>query len=396
MRSAVLADLLDFSDSGVWGADDPETGISVLRSTNFRSDGTLSFVNLAYRAVDPAKRASKKLAPGDLLLEKSGGGPAQPVGRVALFVGDSQPHAFGNFIARLRPKSAVLSEYLWYYLRYFHAQGKTSYFQKQTTGIRNLEFRRYLSIQVPLCPVEEQRRIVDLLARAEGIVRLRREAQQKAAQLIPAIFIDLFGDPASNSKGWSLTTLGELLASVDYGSSTKASSTGAGLPIIRMGNVTAEGSLDLEDLKFVELNSNDVDRFRLRTGDLLFNRTNSKDLVGKTGLWDGSLDAVVASYFIRLRARREVALPSYLWAWLNSRHMKRVLFDTARGAIGQANINSKELKAFKVAVPPMGLQNAFELRVQSVRALCRQQRIAAATAHGAAQSLLGKMFEGAP
>lgn len=82
-------------------------------------------------------------------------------------------------------------------------------------------------------PRAEQRRIVDLLARAEGIIRLRREAQQKAAELIPAIFIDMFGDPATNPKQWPVLPLGEVLASVDYGCSTKASVTRAGVPITR-------------------------------------------------------------------------------------------------------------------------------------------------------------------
>ena len=101
MRSAVLADLLDLCDSGVWGNEEPASGMSVLRSTNFRNDGTLNFENLALRAIEPAKRVSKLLSRGDLLLEKSGGGPSQPVGRVVLFNGDGLPHTFGNFIARL-------------------------------------------------------------------------------------------------------------------------------------------------------------------------------------------------------------------------------------------------------------------------------------------------------
>jgi hypothetical protein len=102
----------------------------------------------------------------------------------------------------------------------------------------------------------------------------------------------------------------------------------------------------------------------LLAGDLLFNRTNSKELVGKTGLWDGRFDAVAASYFIRLRVNRERIVPAYLWAFFNTSHMKRVLFQTARGAIGQANINAKELRAFPVAAPPLPLQTAFAQQAQ--------------------------------
>lgn len=298
-------------------------------------------------------------------------------------------------IIPLLPTPPLDRQYMSYFLR---APATVQQIAERSSGARmpraDMDF--VLSLPIGLPPIDEQRRIVDLLARAEGIVRLRREAQQKAAELIPAIFVDMFGDPATNPKHWPVLPLGEVLASVDYGCSTKASATGAGVPIIRMGNVTAAGDLDLDDLKFVELSEEDAERFRLREGDLLFNRTNSKELVGKTGLWDGSLDAVVASYFIRLRTRPDVAVPSYLWTWMNSLHMKRVLFDTARGAIGQANINSKELRAFRVAVPPLDMQQTFESRVESVRGLCRQQRSASVTAQSGLNALLARTFSGNP
>lgn len=291
----------------------------------------------------------------------------------------------------LRAKKSVLPEFLYFYTR---SQLFVDGLCKLVAGAMYPAGTdaQVLDQTLPIPSLQEQRHIVDLLARAENIVRLRREAKQKAAELIPAIFIDMFGDPATNPKRWPVMPLGEVLAAVDYGCSTKASSTGAGLPIIRMGNVTTAGDLALDDLKFVELSEDDAERFRLQKGDLLFNRTNSKELVGKTGLWDGSLDAVVASYFIRLRARLDISVPSYLWAWMNSRHMKRVLFDTARGAIGQANINSKELRAFAVAVPPMERQQAFDARVQDIRSICGQQAEALIRATASFDSLLSRAF----
>jgi type I restriction enzyme S subunit len=263
---------------------------------------------------------------------------------------------------------------------------------RTATGVPGLTREDAYRERIPVPSITDQRRIVDFLSRAESIVRLRREAQQKAAELIPAIFINMFGDPATNPKGWPVRTLGDVLAAADYGSSTKASQIETGLPIIRMGNVTVAGDLDLDDLKYVELSENDADRFRLRKGDLLFNRTNSKELVGKTGLWDGELDAVAASYFIRLRARIESAHPTYLWAWMNSSHMKRVLFATARGAIGQANINISELRSFAAILPPLELQKRFDAHVQEVRSIGAQQANSRRLAESAFESLLSRIF----
>ncbi|MBV6410920.1 MAG: restriction endonuclease subunit S [Burkholderiales bacterium] len=283
----------------------------------------------------------------------------------------------------------IVPEYLAYWLRtqkakmFQHAGGTT--FKEIARGtIRKFE--------VPVPPLPEQRRIVDLLSRAEGIVRLRREAEKKAAELISALFLDMFGDPATNPKGWPTATVGDAIDSADYGSSTKASDSGDGLPLIRMGNVSFEGKLDLTDLKFVELPPTEVDRYRLREGDILFNRTNSKELVGKTGLWSGAIDAVAASYFIRLRAKSDCLVPHYLWVFMNTGHMKRVLFETARGAIGQANINSKELKAFRLPLPPTKLQRQFETHCRSIAAMEEQQSAATAKAQEAFDALLGRVF----
>ncbi len=283
----------------------------------------------------------------------------------------------------------LVPEYLAYWLRtqrdkmIQHAGGTT--FKEIARGT----LRKF---ELPVPPLAEQRRIVDILSRAEGIVRLRRDAGKKAAELIPALFLDMFGDPATNPKGWPMTTIGDVIESADYGSSTKASDDGSGLPLIRMGNVDYAGTINLADLKFVNLSDVDAEKYRLRDGDILFNRTNSKDLVGKTGLWSDERDAVVASYFIRLRVNRDRLHPCYLWAFMNSRHMKRVLFDTARGAIGQANINSKELKAFSIAVPPLKLQQEYAARLEDIRSIQAQQAAATAAAQATFDALLARVF----
>lgn len=252
-----------------------------------------------------------------------------------------------------------------------------------------------LSLPIPLPALDEQRSIVDLVSRAEGIVCLRRQAQQKAAALIPAIFVDMFGDPATNPKGLDVVALADVLASADYGSSAKAGDDEVGLPMIRMGNVDYSGNVDLASLKYVDLPPEDVARFGLKDGDLLFNRTNSKELVGKTGLWIGNRQAILASYFIRLRVDEQLARPFFVWAFMNTPHMKRVLFETARGAIGQANINSRELRAFRIPLPALDVQVRFEARCRDVLALRARQDQATARAEAAFQALLGRAFSAA-
>ncbi|MCB1601894.1 MAG: restriction endonuclease subunit S [Lysobacterales bacterium] len=278
------------------------------------------------------------------------------------------------------------------YLRYALLGSSVSSGANHAVLGRVLNKQKVEALPIPMRALLEQRRIVDLLSRAEAILRLRREAQRKAAELIPALFLDRFGDPASNPKGWPMSPLGNLLAACDYGTSRKASIDGAGIPVLRMGNVDYAGDLDLTDLKHVELDPGELARQALHPGDLLFNRTNSKELVGKTGLWDGRWPAVAASYFIRLRVRSDLVLPEYIWAAMNSKHMKRVLFATARGAIGQANINTQELKAFELMVPPLELQRRFVEEIAAVRSIQATQDQGSRTAQATFDALLHQAF----
>ncbi|HBU30144.1 MAG TPA: hypothetical protein DEB56_11655 [Thiobacillus sp.] len=294
-------------------------------------------------------------------------------------------------IIPLLPSPEADRAYLAFFLR---SQQVVEQISARTAGARmpraDMDF--VLSLSIPLPPLPEQHRIVDLLSRADGIVRLRREAPKKAAELIPTLFLDMFGDPAANPKGWPMAPVGDVIAAADYGSSTKSSDDGSGLPLIRMGNVDYAGALNLSDLKLVNLPTEEIEKYRLHEGDILFNRTNSKELVGKTGLWDDTRDAIAASYFIRVRVQRNKLNPRYFWAFMNSRHMKRVLFETSRGAIGQANINSKELKAFKVALPPLALQQDFAGKIEQVRSIQSQQSTATAKAQAAFDALLAHTF----
>ena len=308
------------------------------------------------------------------------------IGRTAILDIDA---ATNQAIAGITPNEALDSNYLRYYLDSKH---RVLNALARGAAQPNINQRILKSLQIPLPALEEQRRLVDLLSRAEGIVRLRREAQRKAAELVPALFLDMFGDPASNPKGWPVVTLGELLGACDYGTSKKASPDDEGVPVLRMGNVSFEGDLLLDSLKHVVLDESELERQSLESGDLLFNRTNSKELVGKTGLWDGRWPAVAASYFIRLRVDQTRVLPIYVWAVMNSKDMKKRLFATARGAIGQSNINTTELKALPCAVPPIDLQSRFAARVDAVRGIAAQQAAALATAQATFDALLHRSF----
>lgn len=394
MTLTPLQNLLDLSDSGVWGAEDTENGISVLRSTNFNTDGTLGFSNLSFRFIEERKRESKLLREGDILLEKSGGGPKQPVGRVCLFRGHDIPHSFGNFIARLRPKSNVLSEFLFYFLWHFHATGKTSHYQKQTTGIRNLEYKRFLTIEVPVPPLNEQRRIVDLLSRAEGIVRLRREAENKAAELIPALFLDMFGDPATNPKGWpieKLDSVAQIISGATKGRRFDPSEA-IELPYMRVANVK-DGHLDLTDIKTIAVKRGEVEKYRLLPGDLLMTEGGDPDKLGRGALWSGEIETCLhQNHIFKVRADRSRLMPEYLCELVGSRYGKTYFLRVAKKTTGIATINRTQLGGFPVVVPPLDRQQEFGEKLGAVRSIQSQQSAATFKAQATFDAFLAQAF----
>lgn len=193
-------------------------------------------------------------------------------------------------------------------------------------------------------------------------------------------------------SGWRLFRLGDLVDDIAYGTSVKCSESPVGVPVLRMGNVRYDGELELDDLKYAELDATDLARFGLERGDIVFNRTNSKELVGKTGLWDGRCEAAAASYFIRVRVNRSLVIPEWIWRFMNSPAMKGRLFRTARGAIGQANINSEELRAFIVPVPPLDEQQRMAGLLDKASDIRRRASVARAKANAIRTSLFLDMF----
>jgi type I restriction enzyme S subunit len=234
---------------------------------------------------------------------------------------------------------------------------------KRGATVHSIDVSKLERYPVPIPARSEQQQIVQMLKQASDLQKKRAEADLQFGNALPALFYEMFGDPAKNQMRWRVARLGDVFIESQYGTSVKATSDGKGVPVIRMNNIDSAGFMELDHLKYSPISDNDMARFALAKGDILFNRTNSKELVGKTGLWHGEMKAVAASYLIRVRTDHSLARPEYIWAYLNTPFMKQILFDKARRAIGMANINAEELKNFPVMVPRMDVQEVFSNRL---------------------------------
>lgn len=247
-------------------------------------------------------------------------------------------------------------------------------------------------IRIPFPPLPEQRRISAILDKAEQLNAKRRVALDEFDNLTQSIFLEMVGDPATNSKGWPIVELGSLLESATYGTSKKAGGTGA-WPVLRMNNITYNGEMDLSDLKYIDLTEKEVERHTVKVGDILFNRTNSAELVGKTAVFRGSKPMAYAGYLIRLRLNSNNN-PEFLSTLLNSNWGKRTLRGMCKSIIGMANINATEIQALKVFHPPLLVQNEFARRVGAVKKLKVVHRASLAELDALFASLQHRAFRG--
>ena len=169
--------------------------------------------------------------------------------------------------------------------------------------------------------------------------------------------MEMFGEYPSNQMRWVICTIRDIVEDVRYGTSRPAIDGGA-YPYLRMNNITYSGELDLSEVKRIDIPENELPKCTVRCGDVLFNRTNSKELVGKTCVYDRDDMMVLAGFIIRVRVNKRI-LPEFLSSFLNADFSKQMLLGMCKAAIGQANINAQELQDIKLYLPPIALQRKF-------------------------------------
>jgi type I restriction enzyme S subunit len=154
---------------------------------------------------------------------------------------------------------------------------------------------------------------------------------------------------------WEVVRLGETIINTQYGLSLRGSTNGK-YPILRMNNLI-EGSINTSDLQYVNLELEQLERFRLNKGDILFNRTNSFELVGKTSLFALEGDFVFASYLIRIITNKMRLTPWFLNYYFNWDETQRRLKLLASRGVSQSNISATKLKGFVIPLPPLPEQH---------------------------------------
>ena len=282
----------------------------------------------------------------------------------------------------------IIPQYLKYFLLIF--KPSTLIVDESYPSIRLKDIE---NIYIPLPDLQIQHKIVQVLDKAQALIDKRKEQIKLCDELIQSLFYDMFGDPVTNPKKFVIGTIRDMVADVKYGTSKKPNDNDGEFPILRMNNITYNGYIDLTDLKYIDLNEEEREKYLVRKGDVLFNRTNSKELVGKTAVYKYDYPMAFAGYLIRVRTNKENN-PEYLSAVLNPPYGKATLRGMCKNIIGMANINAEELQNIKVPLPPVELQNLFAEKVRKIEHQKQLLQQSLALLEDNFNSLMQKAFKG--
>jgi type I restriction enzyme S subunit len=287
--------------------------------------------------------------------------------------------------------SKVFIPYLQYAL---NRPSNKSYYKKFAGGGLqiNVSKKDILNNSVPLPPIDQQKKIAAILDAADTYRQKTKALITKYDELTQSLFLDMFGDPVNNPKGWGILTVRDIIEEAKYGTSSKAVENGS-YCYLRMNNITYKGYMNYSKLKYINMAEEQVYKYETKKGDILFNRTNSKELVGKTGIITSDEKMILAGYLIRVRMQERYN-PYFLWAHLNSKWAKQTLENMCKNIVGMANINAQELQNIIVLNPPFDLQNQFAERIKAIEIQKTQAQASLAQADDLFNSLLQKAFKG--
>lgn len=344
-----------------------ETPVPFLAMASVSENGKASYTEP--RALQGVVKGYTHFERGDVLLAKIT--PCFENGKAALLEDLPAEFGFGSTEFHvLRPNERVDPRYLFYAVWNPRFRRALSEIMTGSAGQKRVPADTVRAYRIPLPSLDAQHAIAKTLEKADSIRRKRQESILLLDDLLTSTFLGMFGEKPQKLRGWASKPLSELIDETQYGTSQRANSSERGIPVLRMNNLTRTGDWDLSDLKWSDVPEADRAKYTVRRGDILFNRTNSPELVGKTAVWDREEPYAFAGYLIRIRVQTDRLLPEYLSGFLNSARGKQLLLARAMPSINMSNISASNLMRLKVPVPDLETQGRFRdvvLRVAKTR-----------------------------
>lgn len=260
-----------------------------------------------------------------------------------LAMGSSEFHVF-------RTNENVFNKYLFEFLNRDEIRREAEQNMTGATGHRRVPSSFYEKLKIPLPPLEVQKQIVEESETIDAEVAKAQTIIEQAKAAIDEKVENIYQTEANKIE------IGRISTSVQYGINEAMNELGNGYKIFRMNEIIAGKMFDGGKMKYANISAEEFAKYKLYDGDILFNRTNSLEHVGKTGIFTLEGDYCYASYLIRVVVNREIVDPYFVNLMMNSRTFQTEAKSKASKAINQANINAEKMKAIKIPVPPIETQ----------------------------------------
>jgi len=340
-----LEELCDFKN-GLWkGKKPPYVEVGIIRNTNFSREGFLDDSDIAYHNVEVKQLEKRKLQFGDIILEKSGGGPKQPVGRVIPFELRDGEFSFSNFtsVIRIKDKEELNFRFLHRLLFYYYVAGVTESMQRRSTGIRNLDFKIYKQLRVPLPSPAEQKRIVAILDETFSAIAKAKENAEKnlanARELFESYLNRVF---TQQGDGWEETQLGEVVTFQGGSQPPKSVFVKEKKP----GYIRLIQIRDYKSDKHIVFIPEKVARRKCDASDVMIGRYGPplfQILRGIDGAYNVALMKVIPD---ETRISKD-----YLFHFLKNGRILSYVIHSSNRAAGQAGVNKKTLEPYPIPFP---------------------------------------------
>lgn len=341
--------------------------VPYLRVANVYRD-TLALAEIKTINVTRAELDRTRLERGDILVVE-GHGNRSELGRAAIWDGSITDCVHQNHLIRVRiDRTRGLPEYVARFLNSTKGRAQLLRMGKTTSGLNTISKSQVADIEVPLPRLPEQRHIAAILDEADALRRKRREALGLLDELLRSAFLEMFGDPVTNPRGWPVVALGRM-AEVQGGLqvTSKRASLPIEVPYLRVANVYRD-RIDLSAVKTIQATEAEVRRVRLSKGDVLIVEGHGNpDELGRCAVWAEEGEMVHQNHLIRVRPNADRLRPAYLSAFVNSDGGRRQMLRAGKTTSGLNTISTGNVKATRILLPPIDVQRRWESFVATHR-----------------------------
>ena len=352
------------------GSHNPPSGVEqseylMLSSKNIDDDFiTLDSPRFLSHSDYIAENKRTTVSEGDLLMTIVG-----TIGRVAIVPAGLNGICLQRSVAVIKPNKEIINNrYLMYQL-----QNMRSFLEKEARGVaqKGIYLKQVSQLDIKLPELEQQKQIVKVLDKVTGLISLRKQQLAKLDELVKARFVEMFGDSVANTKNFPSTTLETVMTVFPqnglYKPQTDYVQDDTGIPILRIDAFYNGKVTNWNTLKRLICSETEIDRYLLRENDIVINRVNSIEYLGKCAHIVGLKEKTVfESNMMRFHMDEKKVNAVYVTEVLCTEDVYRQILRRAKKSVNQASINQEDVKSLEILVPPLSLQNQFAAFVERV------------------------------